>query len=257
MPGVPSFPRRRAARPAAAAGVVAVVLFVPVGVAAGAQHSSSPAGMTLSGGCRGQATSLRSDGAVLDEALAPRAPGAASSHALRVARTGRIAWSGSTPVAFTNERWWVRVDGFPVRSGGSANLSRSTSASGVLKLDASIPSWLGVTGLYDVSGEISGTQGRCSGAIFVQLTGDPATGVLLWAGIGFVLFGLALLMGARPSWAATLRVLPTGSVVKTRPRPRAPAATPTGSVVKTRPRPRAPAATRPSTRSPSTRGGGS
>ena len=220
------------------AGAAALVaLAAPVGLASAAAHQPTSVGVTLAGGCRGQVTSHQPKGKVLDTASGPEAPGATSADPLHVARGGTISWSGSTPVAFSDHTWWVHIDGFPALSGSSSNGSHATSASGILRIGSYLPSWLGLTGLYYVSGQISGAGGACTGAVYVSLTGDPATGLAMWAGIVFVLFGLALLAGARPSWLARFRVVPTGSVIATRP-PRRPATTmPTGSVVKTRPSP--------------------
>ena len=221
---------------AGAAALLAVA--VPVGLASGATHRSRPVGVTLAGGCRGQATSHQPKGKVLDTASGPEAPGATSDVPFHVARGGTISWSGSTPVAFSDHTWWVHIDGFPALSGGSANGSRATSAAGILHVGSYLPSWLGLTGLYYVSGRISGVGGACTGAVYVSLSGDPATGLAMWAGIVFALLGLALVAGARPVWLARFRVVPTGSVITTRPPPRPATTMPTGSVVKTRPPPR-------------------
>ena len=203
---------------AGVAGLVVLVrvVLVPVGVASSSTHHKSPAGVTLAGGCKGEATSHQQRGKVYASASGPEAPGATPSRPFHLARYGTIDWSGSTPVPFNDHTWWVHVDGFPALSGGSPNAAHATSASGVVDVGSFLPSWLGLTGLYYLNGQVSGAGDTCTGALYVSFTGDPATGVAMWAGIVLVLFGLALLLGSRPSWYAVFRVLPTGSVVATR-----------------------------------------
>ncbi len=240
---------------------------MPVGVAAGAKRPGpAPAGVTLTGGCRGQATSRQPKGKVSDTAIGPGAVGASPSHPFDVARGGTISWSGQTPVPFSDPTWWVHIDGLPALSGGSVNASHATSAAGVLDVGSYLPTWLGLTGRYYVNGQIGGVGGTCAGALYLSLTGDPATGIAMWAGIVFVLLGFALVLGARPNWYARFRVLPTGSVVATRVPPRPATTMPTGSVVKTRVVPKAPtssssagggATAAPTPPSPGTGGSGS
>jgi hypothetical protein len=185
------------------------VVSVSAGLAAGTTKTT-PVGVSLKGGCKGEGTAYKATKKhkVLDAASAPEAPGASSGDPFKVTRTGTVAWSGSTPVVFTDHHWWVHVDGFPIRSGGSRNGSQESHAAGVVKVSSYLPSWLGLTGTYYVNGQISGVGGSCSGALYVTVTGDPATGVLLWAGIVFVFGGIALLMASRPKRLAVLREVP-------------------------------------------------
>ncbi|HLX89390.1 MAG TPA: hypothetical protein VKR22_13160 [Acidimicrobiales bacterium] len=161
-------------------------------------------GVTLngSGGCQGGGTSIDGKGTTLDSATAPGGGGASASHPLVVERGGTVRWHGSTATVITNHHWWVHLDGFPVKSGGSANNSHATTKSGVEKAGKYLPSWLGLTGTFYVNGEISGTGGKCTGALYVKLNGDPAAGALFWVGIGFVLLsGLTLFSAV---WARSL-----------------------------------------------------
>jgi len=168
-------------------------------------------GVTLDGGCRGTGSSHRQDGALLSQASAPEVPGAISARPLRLAPDGTVSWAGSTPGVVTDGHWWLHVDGIPIRSGASPNTARAQSASGVVEVGSYVPSWLGLTGVYYVTGELSGKGGACTGALYVSLTGNPATGALLWVGIFFVLAGLALLVGVRPVWVTAYTTVPTGS----------------------------------------------
>ena len=208
--------RRATLRVLAAGAVAGIVVLLPVGLAsAKTKTTSSPVGVTFTGGCKGKGSALRSNGKLLDKATAPEAPGATTADPFKVARGGTVDWAGSTPVVFTDHSWFIHVDGFPISSGGSQNASHEKSASGVVKVSSYLPSWLGVTGVYYVNGEISGVGGTCTGAVFVEFTGDPATGLLMWVGIVFVLGGIALLLGSRPTWLTGLRAVPKVSAAPT------------------------------------------
>ena len=206
----------RAAGLAIAAALVAalaagLVIAAPGGIASAASTRVSAPGVTLDGGCRGSGSSHRQDGALLGEASAPEVPGATSSRPLRLVPGGTVSWAGSTPAVVTGGHWWLHVDGIPIRSGGSPNAAHVQSASGVVHVGSYVPVWLGLTGVYYVTGELSGKGGACTGALYVDLTGDPATGALLWAGIVLVLAGLALLVGVRPTWVSAYTAVPSGS----------------------------------------------
>jgi hypothetical protein len=233
----------------AAGGVASVVVSLPIGLAAGANKpASAPVGVSFTGGCKGTGTAKNGDGKVLDKATAPEAPGATTADPFKIARGGTVDWAGSTPAVFTDHHWWVHVDGIPIRSGGSPNGSHEKNASGVVKVDSYLPSWLGVTGVYYVNGSISGLGGTCSGAAYVRLTGDPATGLLLWVGIVFVLGGLVLLLGARPNWLAVLTTVPKAPSPPSVTTPSAPTTAP-GPPTTT-------SATGPTTATPPSTGGG-
>ena len=197
-----------AAGPVIAAGLA---LAASGGIASAASTHAPAPGVTLDGGCRGSGSSHRQDGALLGEASAPEVPGATSSRPLRLVPGGTVSWAGSTPDVVTDGHWWLHVDGIPIRSGASPNAAHAQSTSGVVEVGSYLPSWLGLTGVYYVSGEVSGKGGACTGALYVALTGNPATGALLWAGIVLVLAGLALLVGVRPTWVAAYTAVPTGS----------------------------------------------
>jgi hypothetical protein len=205
-----------AAGPVIAAALAAgIALAAPGGIASATSthtstHTTAP-GVTLEGGCQGSGSSHRQDGALLSQASAPEVPGATSSRPLRLVPGGAISWSGSTPDVVTDSHWWLHVDGIPIRSGASPNTARAQSASGVVQVGSYVPPWLGLTGVYYVTGELSGKGGACTGALYVELTGNPATGALLWVGIVFVLAGLALLVGVRPAWVTAYTTVPTGS----------------------------------------------
>lgn len=181
-----------------------------LGTAAAAEkaaQSTDPVGVTLSGsgGCQGAGTSVSGSGTLVDAAKAPGGGGASTAHPLVVDQGGKVHWHGSTATVITNHHWWVHVDGVPVKSGGSSNDSRSTTSGGIEDVGHYIPTWLGLTGDFYVNGGISGNGGACTGAVYLHLNGDPATGVLLWVAIAFVLGGGALIYFGLPG-----RLAPTG-----------------------------------------------
>ena len=165
-----------------------------------AAQSTDPVGVTLtgSGGCQGAGTSVSGSGSLVDAARAPGGGGASTAHPLVVDQGGKVHWHGSTSAVITNHQWWVHVDGIPVKSGGSSNDGHSTHSSGVENVGHYIPSWLGLTGDFYVNGGISGTGGACTGAVDVHFNGDPATGVLFWVAVVFVLGGAALIYFGLP-----------------------------------------------------------
>ncbi len=174
-----------------------------IGSAAAAEQagqSTDPVGVTLtgSGGCQGSGTSVSGSGALVDAARAPGGGGASTAHPVVVDQGGKVHWQGSTSAVITNHHWWVHVDGIPVQSGGSSNDSHSTHSSGVKDIGHYLPSWVGLTGDFYVNGGISGTGGECTGAVYLHLGGNPATGVLMWVAVAFVVGGGALIYFALP-----------------------------------------------------------
>lgn len=181
--------------------LLATLAWSATSAASSRASASNIVGVTLtgSGGCQGSGTSFDGNGGLLTVATAPSGGGASSSRPLEVDRNGTVRWHGNTSTVITHHSWWVHVDGFPAKSGGSANNSHSTHASGVEHVGNYLPSWLGLTGTFYVNGQISGTGGKCAGALYVKINGDPATGALLWIGIALVLLGGLLTFLALPT----------------------------------------------------------
>lgn len=164
--------------------------------------AGNPVGVTLTGsaGCLGFGRSLDSHGTLVDAARGPGGGGASSAHPLVVDQNGTVHWHGSTSRVITNHHWWVHIDGLPVKSGGSANSSRSKYTAGTEQVSHYLPSWVGLTGVFYVNGQISGTGGACTGAMYLQVNGDPATGALFWIAIFFLLLGGLVIFFAFPTW---------------------------------------------------------
>jgi len=179
--------------------VIVLLLLGPVGGASGmspANAAAHPAGVTLQGGCTGQGRSLTIRGAQIDFAAVPGAPSASQSRPFLVQSSGHIAESGTTPVPFTNHHWHVSLFGIPLRSGGSRNGSLSTSYVGTQSVHGYIP--FRFTGLYYVSGGVSGTGGSCSGSVWLKLVGSPDGTPLWYSGLGLLILGLLVLLLSVP-----------------------------------------------------------
>ena len=217
-------------------GLFAALLVVglPAGLAGAGSRHSAPAGMTLGGGCKAVLAARSARGRLLDTASGPGGFRASPTFPFHLARGARIEWSGSVPAASGPETWWVHVDGLGFLSGSTLNASHLTSAAGTTTLDSLVPSWLGLTGRYEVTGALLGANASCAGALYVAIGGDPATGALLWVGIVLFFFGLALVLAARPTWYARYRVAPPGPLKATALVRRPRTTLPTGSVIKTR-----------------------
>jgi hypothetical protein len=179
-----------------------------------AAQSTDPVGATLtgSGGCEGTGVSTSGSGSLVDTARAPGGGGASTAHPLVVDQNGKVHWQGTSSTVITNHNWWVHVDGIPVQSGGSSNDSRSTHSSGVKDVGHYLPSWLGLTGDFYVNGGISGTGGACTGAVYVHLNGDPATGALFWVAVAFVVGGGVLIYFGLPGRRAAAGPAPAAPV---------------------------------------------
>ena len=161
---------------------------------------AAPAGaVALDGGCQGQGTSLKADGSQIMTATAPSAEPGTSGNPVLVDYDGTVEYSGSGPL-MVNHHWEVKVLGITVKSGGSKNGSHQTSTSGTAVVKDYLP--FKITGLYYVSGGISGEGGACNGSAYLKLIGSPV-GTLPWIAAivliaGGLLLGYAALPKAKP-----------------------------------------------------------
>jgi len=161
---------------------------------------AAPAGaVSLDGGCQGQGTSLEADGSQIMTATAPSAEPGTSGNPVLVDYDGTVQYSGSGPLML-NHHWEVKVFGITVKSGGAKNGTHQTSTSGTAVVKDYLP--FKITGLYYVSGGISGEGGACSGSAYFKLIGSPV-GTLPWIAAivliaGGILLGYAALPKAKP-----------------------------------------------------------
>jgi hypothetical protein len=178
-----------------AAGVLAggAALTSPASAAA-AQPGKAP-GVTLNG-CSGNGTSNTAKGTLLQSATAPNPP-SSQSHPLLVDPKGTVAYSGRSNSVIRNHTWSVKVDGLTVKSGGSANASGRTLNQGTVKVKDYLP--FKITGLFYVSGGVTGSGGSCGGSVWVKVTGSPVGTVPWFAGIALAAAGVGGLALSRPT----------------------------------------------------------
>lgn len=147
--------------------------------------------------CTLNLTSLAASGATLDTATAG---GNDSTQAdpFIVAWDGTVQWAGTMgPLVIKDHSWGVSVFNIPTpQSGGDPNEGGDTDGDGTVQVSDTLP--FEVTGLFYVSGQISGTGGSCEGSGWVKLSGDAFGTILFWIGLALVVLGLAMLwMGYR------------------------------------------------------------
>lgn len=190
-------PRRPSAvAPLVASVLMAAFLLATAGLAA-AQTVSSGANatrVTLTN-CSGSGTSLSHSGATIQSASAPSGK-ASPTHPFLVAYNGTVPYQGKSAEVITNHHWHVSVFNVQVKSGGSRNSQQEDTSSGTEKVKDYLP--VKLTGLFYVSGSISGAGGSCAGAVWVKLTGSPIGSVLWIVGIVLAVIGLLFLAIGRP-----------------------------------------------------------
>lgn len=142
--------------------------------------------------CTLDATSTAADGSALDTAVGD-SEDSTQADPFIVDWDGSVGWEGTTSgVAMKDNQYHVELFGFPTPiRGGSANGGDDRDASGSVGVKANAP--FRFTGLYFVSGSITGNGGTCEGSGWVKLTGDPIGTVPFFVGIGLLAVGLLLL----------------------------------------------------------------
>ncbi len=146
--------------------------------------------------CTLKATALAKDGSQIDS-IEGGAADATQADPFLVDWDGTITYSGGSNIAMVNNTWGVSVFTFPTPlQGGDPNPQDSRTGSGTVGVSANAPFRL--TGLYYVSGSLTGSGGTCTGSGWFKLTGDPIGTIPFFGGLGVLILGLAmLLIGAR------------------------------------------------------------
>jgi hypothetical protein len=154
----------------------------------------STAAFPLSG-CQLTLSSFDADGTGIDTAIGGR-PDATQHDPLRVSWGGTLRWTREgRPGSTGNGSWHVDVFGLPTMLRGADNAAES----GVVEIGAGIP--FRFTGLFYVSGRLSGPDLSCSGGGWVRVMGDPLSTLPFTMGLSLLLVGLVLLaVGARGRW---------------------------------------------------------
>jgi hypothetical protein len=155
--------------------------------------------------CTIELTSVDGDGATIDTATVGDADGT-QANPLLVDWDGSVDWAGTTgPLVIKDSRWSISLFYVPTpESGAEANENGHNDGDGSVRISEDLP--FRVTGLYFVSGQISGTGGGCEGSGWINVTGDPFGTVPFWIGIGMIVVGV-LLLGVGYRWAWGLAIL--------------------------------------------------
>lgn len=146
--------------------------------------------------CTLQAASTMADGSELDS-IASGANDATQEDPFLVDWDGSISYEGTSEIEMKNNTWSVSVFNIPTPlSGGDDNPEDNRTGSGTVGVSANAP--FRFTGLYYVSGSLTGSGGTCTGSGWFKLTGDPIGTIPFWFGLGLVLLGAAgLARGAK------------------------------------------------------------
>lgn len=138
--------------------------------------------------CTMSVESFDANGAQLDAARGPD-DGATLDDPLLVDWDGRVTWSGVTNSVLNDYSWHVEVFYIPTpERGGSPNTDAATKADRTITIREGVP--FRFTGLYFISGAISGAGGSCQGSGWVQVTGSPI------GTLPFVIGSIVALVGA-------------------------------------------------------------
>lgn len=105
---------------------------------------------------------------------------------------GTVAWRGTTGgLEMKNNAYHVEVFGLPTPlRGGNANDGDDRDGSGTVGVAENAP--FRFTGLYFVSGAITGSGGSCEGSGWVKLAGNPVGTIPFVVALGLLVAGLAL-----------------------------------------------------------------
>ena len=171
---------RRALPIAAILAAIAILVLAP-----------SVGAFTLNG-CTMVVQSSGPDGSALDAASGPGAAGT-EADPLIVDWNGTVNWSGTTgSQVIKKNSWHVEVFYIPTSErGNSANDGGDTSGDGTINVKDNAP--FRFTGLYFVSGAISGDGGSCDGSGWVKVAGDPVGTLPFFVGLVLALLGVLML----------------------------------------------------------------
>jgi len=114
---------------------------------------------------------------------------------------GTVDWTGTMgDLVIKDHHWSVSVFNIPTPfSGGDPNEDGGTDGDGTVEVGDTLP--FKVTGLFFVSGSISGDGGSCEGSGWVKLIGDPLGTIPFFLGLALIVLGLlGLWAGLRRAW---------------------------------------------------------
>ncbi len=161
-------------------------------VALGALLIAAPAAAFPLTNCTLQATGLAADGSKIDS-VQSGAPDATQDDPFLVDWDGTVSYAGTAQIEMKNNTWHVDVFGIPTPlQGGDANTADTRDGSGTVSVSANAP--FKFTGLYFVSGSITGSGGTCAGSGWFKLTGDPTGTIPMIIALVVLILGLLLLV---------------------------------------------------------------
>lgn len=189
--------------------VMRALLAAAIAIAGLSLLAAPAAGFDLTD-CRLIVQSFDADGEPLDTAVGGTdgGEGGTRDDPLLVDYAGNVRFEGDTrDQVITDQAWSVDVFLIPTPLRGSgSNEEQQTSAEGEIDVSDSLP--IRVTGLFFVSGQISGEGGSCRGSLWMWLVGDPGdtvTTVPFWVALLFIAAGLLVLWLARPGVVVPVR----------------------------------------------------
>lgn len=155
--------------------------------------------------CTLELTSLDASGNALDSAVGGGQDSTQEDPFL-VDWEGRVVWNGTTgSQVIKNHSWHVDVFHFPTPlRGGDPNEAGDPNGDGTVDVSANAPFKL--TGLFFVSGEISGEGGSCAGSGWFKVQGEPVGTPSFFVALLLLILGAILIAfgGARGSWLLAL-----------------------------------------------------
>jgi hypothetical protein len=141
--------------------------------------------------CSMQLQSSSSSGAALDTAQSGDAS-ASQSDPFEVDYDGTVSWTGTVSISMKSNSYHIEVFGIPTPlRGTNSNEDDNRTGAGTQSVAANSP--FRVTGLYLVSGAITGSGGTCSGSGWFKLLGDPVGTVPFFAGLIILAIGALML----------------------------------------------------------------
>jgi hypothetical protein len=142
--------------------------------------------------CTVALTSVDGDGAELDTATGG-AIDSTQADPFQVDWDGEVDWVGTTGTQVIKDSdWGVSVFFIPTPlSGSEANEDGTSDGDGTVDVGVNLP--FRMTGLFFVSGRMTGDGGSCEGSGWMRLVGDPFGTTLFWIGLVLIVLGLLAL----------------------------------------------------------------
>jgi hypothetical protein len=146
--------------------------------------------------CNMQVRSTTGSGAPLDTAQS--GDGSASqTDPFEVDYNGSVSWTGTVQISMKNNSYFINVFNIPTPLRGT-NTNEDDNRTGQGNHSVAANSPFRVTGLYLVSGAITGSGGTCAGSGWFKLLGDPVGTVPFFVGLALLGLGALLLaLGVR------------------------------------------------------------